>query len=243
MISVSYHFYERGEFIIYNIFLAIIRRVSKFFVHVFYAISFISIAVLVVLNTTSVYKYVIYKYELTKYTGLSAEVLMENYKRTIYYVQNPFIKELTFNSVPMSNFARIHFFEVKRIFIVLYIFSIAFILIMIIKILANRNNNFGKKLISSFSSSVNIVAVIFISVSAGASVDFDRAFYFFHKVFFRNDYWIFDPNIDPIINALPEELFMIEFMLIVAVLIIFTVIIKVLNHKLKRSKSSISFKR
>lgn len=219
------------------------KRASKSLVHTFYAISFIAIAVLGILNTTSIYKYAIYKYELTKYTGLSADVLMENYKRTIYYVQNPFIKELTFNSVPMSEFGRIHFFEVKRIFIALYIFSIAFILIMIIKKLANRKNKLGEKLINSFNSSINIMAAIIISISVGASIDFSRAFYIFHKIFFRNNYWMFDPEIDPIINALPEEFFMIEFMLIIAVLIIFTVIIKVLNHKIKAPKNRITFKR
>ena len=40
-------------------------------------------------------------------------------------------------------------------------------------------------------------------------IDFSWAFTMFHKLFFRNDYWIFDPRIDPIIIALPEELFMI----------------------------------
>lgn len=183
------------------------------------------------------------KYELIKYTGLSADVLMENYKRTIYYVQNPFIKELTFINVPMSEYGRIHFYEVKRIFMALYIFSIIFIITMVIKILMNRNNNLGEKLIKSFNSGVNIMALIFISISAGASVDFSKAFIIFHKIFFRNNYWIFDPQIDPIINALPEELFMIEFILIVGVLIVFTLIIKLLNFKLKKSKKSITFRR
>lgn len=192
-----------------------------------------------VLNITVVYNYVIYKYKLVKVTGLSAEILMDNYKRTIYYVQNPFIKELTFNNVHMSDFGRIHFFEVKRIFIALYIFSIIFIILMLIKILTNKGNGLGKTLIKSFNSSVNIMALIFISVSAAASINFSEAFIFFHKIFFRNNYWMFDPEIDPIIKALPEELFMIEFMMIVFVLAIFTVIIKVLNIKLKKSRSNI----
>lgn len=168
---------------------------------------------------------------------------MENYKRTIYYVQNPFIKELKFISVPMSEFGRIHFFEVKRIFIALYIFSIIFIVAMVIKVLMNRNNNLGEKIIRSFNSSVNIMTFIFIFISAGASIDFSKAFIIFHKIFFRNNYWIFDPDIDPIINALPEELFMIEFMLIIGVLIVFTLVIKWLNFRLKKSKKSATFKR
>ncbi len=107
----------------------------------------------------------------------------------------------------------------------------------------SRNNNLGERIIRSFNSSVNIMAFIFIFISIGASVDFSKAFIIFHKIFFRNNYWIFDPNVDPIINALPEELFMIEFMLIVGVLIIFTLVIKVLNFRLKKSKKGVTFKR
>ena len=196
---------------------------------IFYAISIISIAVLGVLNTTIVYRYAIHKYELNNYTGLSTEILMDNYKRMIYYVQNPFIKELILNKVPMSNFGKIHFFEVKQIFIVLYIISIIFFSIMIFKIVTNKNNDLVKRIIKSFNNSVNIIALIFISVSIGAAIDFDKTFYFFHKIFFRNDYWIFDPIADPIINALPEEFFMIELILVISLLIVFTLVIKVFH--------------
>lgn len=200
---------------------------------IFYAISIIAISVLGVLNATVVYKYAIHKYELNSYTGLSTEILMENYKRVIYYVQNPFIKKLVFNNLPMSNFGEIHFFEVKRIFVFLYIISIVFVGIMIFKILTNKNNDLGRRLIKSFNNSVNIIALILISISMMAAINFSEAFYYFHKLFFRNDYWIFDPVTDPIINALPEEFFMIELILIIVVLIIFSLIIKGLNFRNK----------
>ena len=153
---------------------------------------------------------------------------MDNYKRIIYYVQNPFNKELVLNNLPMSNFGKIHFFEVKQIFIVLYIISIIFVSIMIFKIITNKNNDLGKRIIKSFNNSVNIIALIFISVSIMVVIDFSKTFYFFHKIFFRNDYWIFDPVADPIINALPEEFFMIELILVISLLILFTLVIKVL---------------
>lgn len=183
------------------------------------------------MNTTIVYGYVISKYQLSNYTGLSTEILMDNYKRVINYVQNPFNKELVLNSLPMSNFGRIHFFEVKQIFISLYIISIIFIVTMILRIIVNKNTDFNKKIIKSFNNSVNIIVLIFISISIMITVDFSKTFYFFHKIFFRNNYWIFDPVTDPIINALPEELFMIELIIILALLIIFTLIIKVLHFK------------
>ena len=204
------------------------RIIFKLFIDMFYAISIISIAVLGVLNTTIVYRYVINKYDLNNYTGLSTEILVDNYKRIIYFVQNPFKKELVLNNLAMSSLGKTHFFEVRQIFIVLYIISIIFISIMIFKILTNKNNGLGKKIIKSFNSSVNIIALIFTSVSIAVAIDFSKTFYFFHKIFFRNDYWIFDPATDPIINSLPEELFMIELVLVISLLIIFTLVIKVL---------------
>lgn len=156
---------------------------------------------------------------------------MDNYKRVINYVQNPFNKELVLNSLPMSDFGKIHFFEVKQIFICLYVISIIFIIKMVLSIITNKNSDFGKGIIKSFNSSVNLIVLIFIFISIMIAVDFSKTFYFFHKIFFRNDYWIFDPVTDPIINALPEELFMIELILILVLLIIFTLIIKVLHFR------------
>lgn len=182
------------------------------------------------------YRYVIDKYELEKYTLLSKDVLMDNYQRVISYVQNPFNNELILNSLPMSEFGKIHFFEVKRIFIALYIFSIIFIIIMILKIVMNKRKELWKELVESFNRCVNIIAIIFLSISIAIMINFSKAFYFFHKIFFRNDYWIFDPKIDPIINALPEELFMIEAILIIVLLLIFTVVIKTLHLKNKNAK-------
>lgn len=211
-----------------NIFLAFIKVVARAFIDVFYAISIISIAVLCVLNTTLVYRYTIYKYELDNYTGLSTEILMDNYKRVINYIQNPFNKELVLNKLSMSNFGKIHFFEVKQIFLCLYIISIIFVVIIILKLLFNKKGYSNKKLIVSFNNSVNIIALIFISIFIMIVVDFSKTFYFFHKIFFRNNYWIFDPVTDPIIKALPEEFFMIELILILILLIIFTLVTKVL---------------
>lgn len=42
-----------------------------------------------------------------------------------------------------------------------------------------------------------------------ATINFDSFFTIFHKILFRNDYWIFDPNVDFVINLLPEKIFMV----------------------------------
>ena len=63
---------------------------------------------------------------------LSKDALIDNYERVISYVQNPFNHELVLNSLPMSEFGKIHFYEVKRIFIALYIFAIIFTTLLLL---------------------------------------------------------------------------------------------------------------
>ena len=40
------------------------------------------------------------------------------------------------------------------------------------------------------------------------AINFEKSFVLFHKLLFSNDYWVFDPEKDPIILMLPEEFFM-----------------------------------
>lgn len=212
--------------------LKLVKKISVFtyIKYMFCAISIISIVVLIVLNTTITYKYIIYRYNLVTYTGLSSEILMDNYKTIIYYLQNPFSKELSLEYFPMSNFGKIHFGEVKQIFIALYIISIGFIIVITIKLITNKNNNLKKMVLNTFNSASNIILIFIVSISLMSVVDFSKIFNGFHKIFFRNDYWIFDPRIDSVINALPQELFIIELGLIITFLIIFIVIVKALYY-------------
>ena len=43
---------------------------------------------------------------------------------------------------------------------------------------------------------------------AAISTDFNRAFRTFHKLFFRNDMWLLDPDEDWVIRLLPEGFFL-----------------------------------
>ncbi len=49
---------------------------------------------------------------------------------------------------------------------------------------------------------------------------FNTLFIKFHELFFNNDAWIFDPKKDPIILALPEEFFMVCFIVVFSILLL-----------------------
>ena len=53
------------------------------------------------------------------------------------------------------------------------------------------------------------VLAIIVLLFGIVSINFDKAFVIFHKIFFAGkDNWTFDPRYDEIINVLPQEFFM-----------------------------------
>lgn len=55
--------------------------------------------------------------------------------------------------------------------------------------------------------SMIFVGALFIVIGIFIWLDFDRAFYIFHRISFNNEAWLFDPNNDFMINILPEGIF------------------------------------
>lgn len=214
----------------------------KILIGIFNAISIISISTIVALNFKFLYKFIINKYDLVNITGVSKESLINDYNGLINYLQNPFIKSLKFENFNMSPYGEMHFYEVKKIFISLIIIALTFIVLNLIYIIIckNRGNEyFGRKIIKNLNLGSNILILFFIILVSAYIIDFSKAFIIFHKIFFKNDYWIFDERIDPIINALPEELFMIYGAIILGVIIVFSIIIKLLNKKISNKEFSL----
>ena len=227
-----------GKYSEYKIYLNSIFRIL---IGIFTAISIISIATIISLNLRFIYKFIIGKYDLVNITGVSGENLMSDYSTLVNYLQNPFIKTLKFENFSMSSYGEIHFYEVKRIFILLIIIALIFIIgnlaySIICKVKGHKY--FMRKIIGNLNLGANILIMFFIVLVSAYIIDFSKAFIIFHKIFFKNDYWIFDENMDPIINALPEDLFMIYGAIILGIIIISSITIKVINKKCLNEKVS-----
>ncbi|MGL5351789.1 MAG: TIGR01906 family membrane protein [Clostridium sp.] len=193
----------------------------------------IGFSVILVLNLTPVYKWAIDKYNLVKYTGVSAEDLMINYKGMINYLGNPFIKELKFKDFEMSIQGKIHFEEVKNIFMNLYIMMIiALVIFITLKIVKKFSREMN--IIKSLNYCANFTILLFGIIAAMIVIDFSKAFVMFHNLFFNNSYWIFDPNTDPIIEALPEDLFMVYAIIIIVILVVESIAFKVAYYNNKQ---------
>lgn len=67
-------------------------------------------------------------------------------------------------------------------------------------------------------------------------IDFDSSFVVFHEILFDNDYWIFDPVLDPVINILPAEFFMNSGLMILGLILASSIIIQSIYRFLKRKR-------
>lgn len=211
-------------------------RLSYYLWAAFSSIAAICIAALAIINSTWIYSIIVSKYRLAEFTGLSEDALVRDYKGLINYLQNPFIDKLNFENFTMSTYGEIHFVEVKRIFLMLILITVIFLTALAVMITLRKNKRVNKEgLLKSFNSSSNILIGFFIGIVILYLIDFSWAFTMLHKIFFRNDYWIFDPKLDPVIIALPEELFMICGGAILIILLIMITVVKVIYYRKNRS--------
>lgn len=137
--------------------------------------------------------------------GLSPAQMQANYDRVIDYSLLPWVRELHLETLPMSAAGAQHFAEAKEIF-QLFVSSGVIALIIAIGLgvwLWRRHRAAG------FLTAGAILALATpVLLAIPLAIDFERAFVVFHEIAFDNELWIFDPRVDPIINYLPESLFL-----------------------------------
>jgi len=190
----------------------------------------ISFAVVFTVFFKQLYYFDIHFLNIDQYVSLDVETIKKNYDILIQYQSIFYRGDLNLPDFIMSTTGRIHFEEVKRIFDFIQILCLVS---GIISIFMMRSNIKTKeydflKLTSLFS--VGIPAFIGLL----ASVDFSKAFVIFHKIVFRNDYWIFDATTDPVIKILPESFFMHCFMMIIIIVIISSIVCYMIYRKKRK---------
>ena len=62
-----------------------------------------------------------------------------------------------------------------------------------------------------------------------------------HKIFFRNDYWLFNPATDPIIKILPDTFFMHCGMMIVGIVLLINIIFEIVYRKKRKTYGTTDF--
>lgn len=164
----------------------------------------VSLSVVLVLNLRSIYYFDVEYLKLPEQTGLSAEIIRKNYDVLIdYNLVTSGLKELEFPSFPMSESGRIHFAEVKRIFVAIQYLLVVSGIFWIIGLW----RKIGRRDYGSLKLLSVLTYVIPTVLGVAAFFWWDQVFVLFHKLFFNNDYWLFDPSTDPVIWILPDLFF------------------------------------
>ena len=166
------------------------------------ALFIISASVTITLNFRPLYYHDISALKIEETSGFSKKVIRENYDALIDYNQFFYSGKLKL-TLPMSREGKIHFEEVKRIFVgIEYLCVITLILscFLIKRKIRSRNIDFLR--------SASIITVLLpVIVGILCAFNWDAAFTLFHEIMFRNDYWIFDEATDPVIMILPDAFF------------------------------------
>lgn len=190
-------------------------------------ISSVVFSVIVTLNISPIlYSLFIKLNKVPNYNNLSKEEILNDYNNIIHYLNSPQEEVLKFKNFKISPIGEFHFLEVKEIFSSIYLICIACLILGIILFILLKK--FKLKIsLKAFNIFFYEVLFIFLSLILGFYLNFSKVFTLFHKIFFNNDYWIFDPKKDPIINVLPESYF-----LFLAVFILFLVMILSITSKI-----------
>lgn len=165
-------------------------------------------------------------------SGLSKEEIKNNYDYMIDYNLGKENREFELPSIKSSESGKIHFEEVRNIFQILNkIFNISLILSIILLII-----NILYKNIEFLKTTSKTLILMPLILMAPIILNFDGSFVLFHKLMFNNDYWIFDPTLDPVINILPEEFFFHAGMMILILIIIASLTNYLIYKYLKREQ-------
>lgn len=164
----------------------------------------ISFSVTVTLNFRPLYHWDMKSMNLAGSSGLSEEQILRNYNVLIDYNNIWGPDTLEFPDLAMSESGRIHFEEVKRVFLIFeWMVPITFVTGVSGIVFYYRKNQFCYL---KYTALLSIFTPLLLGIAIAAS--WDTVFVMFHKIVFRNDFWIFDASTDPVITILPDTFFL-----------------------------------
>ncbi|WP_106008548.1 TIGR01906 family membrane protein [Clostridium luticellarii] len=198
------------------------------FLSLIFALFIILISIKFTLMFKPLYYFDVQYLKIEKISGFSRTEIINNYNYIINYILNPAHVEFDLPSMHYSRYGQIHFEEVKRIFNYIDILLILTGIINAVGLyfnIRNRSFNFFKRTYLVLLAFITIPLIAFI-------INFNISFVVFHKIFFKNNYWLFDPKLDPIINILPQEFFYHSALLILIFISISILTLRVIYKKL-----------
>ena len=194
----------------------------------------ICISVTITVMARPLYYFDIEYLEIPWKSGISAEACKLNYDTLIDYNLIGGDEELVFPTLKMSETGRIHFEEVKEIFINMQLVSIAGIVALIGFTLYIKKKGPQNSILLWMRYTFPVTMIVALAVGLAMAIDWQWAFTTMHEIFFDNDYWIFNAYTDPVIKILPEEFFFHCGILIVILTMAQIAILRVVYRRLTK---------
>lgn len=186
----------------------VIYKIINIIIAIAAAICIISTSVTVMILARPVYYLDIERLDIDETSGCSKEVCKNNYDALIDYNLIGGPSELKFPNFNMSFEGKVHFSDVKKIFITMQVIALTGIILFVCFLLYLRQWGVTENK-TIWMRLTGIVLLTTAAVVGGAIVvDWQWTFAFMHEILFSNDYWIFNPVTDPVINILPDRYFM-----------------------------------
>lgn len=172
-------------------------------------LTLISLSITLTINAVWLYRLNIHWLNISQTVGMSAHRLMHNYGQLLAYLELPWVTSLNMSDFPTSYTGMIHFEDVKRLFLLDHVVLLACIVPAgwYLRTLKHRAEQWR------LLWPTQIAAVVPLILAGCMAVNFNGFFVAFHEVLFRNNDWLFDPTLDPIITALPDTFFLQCFIL------------------------------
>ena len=190
------------------------QKLKYFFGYVAMFLLVLSASIAFTINFTPLYSFDIDYLNIEQMTGLSKDIILDNYRILMQYLNLPWITELKMSDFPASENGLFHFYEVKQLFLLDYaILGVSAVVTGLFLRMVKKEQGYWRMM-----NPLRLMIAAPLAALAIIFMNFDRLFVAFHGVFFNNDAWIFDARTDPIILALPQDFFMHCFVLVFVLL-------------------------
>ncbi|MCJ0223670.1 TIGR01906 family membrane protein [Clostridioides difficile] len=208
----------------------------KKFLNVLFSVCISIVIIVGVINFTVGFKQLYYfdidYLNISELSGLSKDDIKLNYDYLIDYNLNRNVSEFKLPTLKSSPQGKIHFEEVRNIFQNINKLAKLLLVVSLVGIILSVKNK-NIKILKTTSITLIIMPLL---LTVPILLNFEKSFIIFHKLLFRNDYWIFNPDLDPVINILPEEFFFHSGMMILILILLVSILLFVM-YKLCKSLS------
>ena len=207
------------------------KKILNVIFSICFSIFIISTVVRFTVGFKELYYFDINYLDIPKLSNLTEEEIKLNYDYLIDYNLSNKVEDFEMPTIKSSSEGKIHFEEVRDIFQNLNKISLICLVITLVGIIINIKNKDIQILNYTSKALISIPSILAVPII----INFEKSFVVFHKLMFSNNYWIFDPSLDPVINILPEEFFFHAGIMILAIILLVSIILYTIYRLLRKN--------